>query len=323
LRAADTDQTIRVSLNPGIYNNLPIFLAADKGYFADQHLNVVITKINQSAATIIPLLARGDIDLTPVVMSPAFYNQYTQGFNLKVLASLDSEKAGWADVGYLMVRQDLWDAGAVRKLSDLRGKTIDGVALGAPVDFIARIAIQKGGLTLYDVKFGERFHDAASILQAWRNKAVDVMMGVEPNASQQEADGLAHKWIPQGEIVPWFQDGYISASTSFLRDHRDAVVRFLAAYVRAQRDIAATNGKWTPELIAEVVKWSGQPEDIVKTIPGPAYTGALGAINTESIDRQQQVWLNLKAVPKAVPIDQIIDRGPIQDAYKLLGVRMK
>jgi hypothetical protein len=93
--------------------------------------------------------------------------------------------------------------------------------------------------------------------------------------------------------------------------------------VRAQRDIAATNGKWTPELIAEVVKWSGQPEDIVKTIPGPAYTGALGAINTESIDRQQQVWLNLKAVPKAVPIDQIIDRGPIQDAYKLLGVRMK
>jgi hypothetical protein len=60
-----------------------------------------------------------------------------------------------------------------------------------------------------------------------------------------------------------------------------------------------------------------------KTVPGPAYTGALGAINTESIDRQQQVWLNLKAVPKAVPIDQIIDRTPLQDAYKLLGIKVK
>jgi NitT/TauT family transport system substrate-binding protein len=321
VRAADADQTIRVSVNPGIYNNLPIFLAADKGYFADQHLNVVITKINQSAATIIPLLARGDIDLTPVVMSPAFFNQYSQGFNLKVLASLDSEKAGWSDVGYLMVRQDLWDSGAVRKLADLRGKTIDGVALGAPVDFIARIAIQKGGLTLNDVNFGERFHDAATVLQAWRNKAVDVMVGVEPNASQLQAEGLAHKWMPQGEIVPWFQNGYISASTSFLRDHREAVVRFLAAYVRAQREIAATNGKWTPDLIAEVVKWSGQPEEIVKTIPGPAYTGALGAIDAKSIDRQQQVWLNLKVVSKAVPISQIIDRSPLQDAYRLLGIK--
>jgi ABC-type nitrate/sulfonate/bicarbonate transport system substrate-binding protein len=147
------------------------------------------------------------------------------------------------------------------------------------------------------------------------------MVGAEPGASQIQSEGLAHKWIPQGEIVPWFQDGYIGASPAFLRDHREAVVRFLAAYVRAQREIASTNGRWTPELIAEVVKWSGQPEDIVKLIPGPAYTGALGAINAKSIDRQQLVWLNLKAVPKEVPVEQIIDRGPLQDAYKLLGIK--
>lgn len=34
--ADEPSQTIRLSLNPSIYNNLPIILAADKGYFAEQ-----------------------------------------------------------------------------------------------------------------------------------------------------------------------------------------------------------------------------------------------------------------------------------------------
>ena len=87
-RGWNADQTIRVSLNPVIYNNLPLLMAADKGYFAQQHLNVVITPINQSAATIIPLLARGDIDMAQVVTAPAFFNAFSEGFNLKVVASV-------------------------------------------------------------------------------------------------------------------------------------------------------------------------------------------------------------------------------------------
>jgi NitT/TauT family transport system substrate-binding protein len=319
--AADADQTIRVSLNPVIYNNLPILMAADKGYFAQQHLNVVISTINQSAATLIPLLARGDIDIAQVVTAPAFFNAFTEGFSLKVVASVDSEKPGWSDVAWVLVRQDLWDAGTIRKPADLRGKLFDSLATGAPVDFIARTELAKAGLTTADLTYTQKLKTQADVFTALRNKAVDVVMDTEPTASQLEAQGLAHKWLPQGEIAPFYQDGYIGVSATFLRDHRDAVARFLTAFVRAQREIAAGNGKWTPETLATVVKWSGLPEEVIKTIPGPAYTGGLGKIDTSSIERQQQLWLTLKLVDKPVPVGDIVDDGPLRDAYKALGVK--
>lgn len=319
--AADPDLTVRVSLNPAIYNNLPILMAADKGYFAEQHLNVVITKINQSAATLVPLLARGDVDLAQIVTAPGFFNAFAEGFNLKLVASVDSERPGWSDVGWIMVRQDLWDAGTFRKPSDLRGHTFDALAFGAPVDFLARTEIDKAGLAVTDLTFTEKFHTNPDVVTALTNKSVDVVMSVEPSASQLQAQRLAHKWITQGDIAPWFQDGYIGVSASFLRDHREAVVRFLTAFVRAQREIAATNGKWTPEMLGIVVKWSELPEAIIKTIPGPAYTGALGKIDTQSIERQQQMWVALKLVQKPVAAADIIDIGPLKDAYKALGVK--
>jgi len=319
--AADADQTIRISLNPVIYNNLPILMAADKGYFAQQHLNVVITKINQSAATLIPLLARGDIDIAQIVTAPAFFNAFTEGFNLKIVASVDSEKDGWADVAWALVRQDLWDAGTIRRPADLRGKMFDSLASGAPVDFIARTALAKAGLSTADLTYTQKLKTQADVFVALRNKAVDVVMDTEPSASQLEAQGLAHKWLPQGEIAPFYQDGYVGVSATFLRDHRDAVVRFLTAFVRAQREIAAANAKWTPETLATVVKWSGLPEDVIKSIPGPAYTGGLGKIDTSSIDRQQQMWSALKLVDKPIAVKNIIDEGPLREAYKALAIR--
>ena len=318
--AADTDDTIRVSLNPVIYNNLPILLAADKGYFAQQHLNVVITKINQSAATLIPLLARGDIDIAQAVAAPAFFNAFSEGFNLKLVASVDSVKAGWPDVAWVMVRQDLWDAGTIRKPADLRGKTFDSRATGAPVDFIARTAIAKAGLTTSDLVYTQKLKTEPDVFTALRNKAVDVVMETEPTASALEAQGLAHKWMPQGEIAPFYQDGYVGVSATFLHDHRDAVVRFLTAFVRAQREITTTNGKWTAETLATVVKWSGLDEDVVKTIPGPTYPGGLGKMDMSSIDRQQQLWVSLKLVDKPVPVQSVVDEGPLHDAYKALGI---
>jgi ABC-type nitrate/sulfonate/bicarbonate transport system substrate-binding protein len=125
----------------------------------------------------------------------------------------------------------------------------------------------------------------------------------------------------KGKSPPFIRTAYIGVSASFVRDHRDAVVRFLTAFVRAQREIAAGNGRWTPDTLATVVKWSGLPEDVIKSIPGPAYTGGLGKIDASSIRRQQQLWVTLKLVDKPVPVESIVDDGPLRDAYKALGIK--
>lgn len=82
---------MRLALNSAALN-LPIFLAIDKGYFAREHLDVKIVRANVPAMMQLPALARGEIDIAPMVLAPGFFNQFTQGFDVK-LDRLDSEHA--------------------------------------------------------------------------------------------------------------------------------------------------------------------------------------------------------------------------------------
>jgi hypothetical protein len=63
-----------------------------------------------------------------------------------------------------LVRQDLWDAGTIRKPADLRGKIFDSLATGAPVDFIARTELAKAGLTTDDLDVPAEAQDASRLV---------------------------------------------------------------------------------------------------------------------------------------------------------------
>jgi NitT/TauT family transport system substrate-binding protein len=115
-------EKVRVPLSLVTYNNLPIFLAQDRGYFREAGLDVEIEGFNGSSTAQIPRLARGDVDIMPIALGPAFFNQFSEGFNVKLIGALSASKKGWNDTTWLVVRQDVWDSGAVRAPKDLRGK---------------------------------------------------------------------------------------------------------------------------------------------------------------------------------------------------------
>jgi NitT/TauT family transport system substrate-binding protein len=311
---------VRLSLNPGSYAYLPIFLAADRGYFTDQHLDVQITKYTGSSLTQLPMLARGDLDISPVVVGPGFFNQFTQGFDLKLLASIDQAQAGWHDTGCLLVRQDVWDSGAVRKISDLKGKLVDGGLDGTPQNYLLKQAILKGGLTFSQMTYTDKFKTVPDQFAALRNKAVDVLNGAEPICTQMQAQGLAHKWLTFSDVIPGFQASFITSSAAFLKAHPDAVKRFLIALIRAEKDIKAANGAWTPLLSSTVAKWAEIPAATVATIPGPPYTGQFGNIDATSIRTQQAFWMTEGTVKQAVIVSDIIDTTLLREAQRASGV---
>src|ERR1700678_2335418 len=144
-----TPDPVNIALNHDAFN-LPIFVAIDKGYFAQQNLDVRIQKISGSTITQLPSLARGSIDIAPIGLGPGFFNQYTGGFDVKLIASMTETPCGWNEASSVMGRQDLWDAGAVRKLSDLKGKTVDGFEPGAPPNMLMRETLTKAGLQTED-----------------------------------------------------------------------------------------------------------------------------------------------------------------------------
>jgi ABC-type nitrate/sulfonate/bicarbonate transport system substrate-binding protein len=310
---AQAGDTIQVRLFPA-FNNLPIYLALDKGYFANEHLNVVVTKINTAPSGQIPSIARGDVDLAPIQVSPGFFNQFEQGFNVKLVSSLAGPKKGWNDSVYFMVREDLWDSGKVHSLADLKGKTVDVANEASTLDFIFRRALETYKLAPADFTITHKFRTPGDWFAAFQNKAADAMPIVEPIATQLQLRGLAHKLFSLIDVAPWYQDTFIAVSPDFERNHPDAVVRFLRAVKQGQRDVLRAGGKWTPEFVAEVAKWTELPPDVINQMIGPAYTGDLGRISIDSLTRQQDYYAELGVIPKKVPIAALIDAGPLRAA---------
>jgi NitT/TauT family transport system substrate-binding protein len=303
--AADAD-VVRLMFNPSLYDELPFMVAIDKGYFTDEHLDVRVTKAPGSLGLVVPYLARGDIDVAPQVMGPAFFNQYTEGFGIKIVAPIQQARKGWNETVYFMVRQDLWDSKAIRTPADLRGKKLPKPN-GSPNDVLAFDILAKAGLTMSNVIMNVGITGSAtSFLPALRNKQYDAMSVTEPLATEFQKMGVAHRWLSYEDVIPSFQSAYLAIGPAFARDHHDAAVRFVRAFMRACRDIAAANGKWTPGLIDSESKWSGFDRSAFEAIPGPAYPGD-GKIDIDSIRRQEQLWLSLNMLQKKVPIDALID----------------
>jgi NitT/TauT family transport system substrate-binding protein len=318
-RAADAD-VVRLMFNPGLYDELPFMVALDKGYFTDEHLDVRVTKAPGSLTLVVPYLARGDIDVAPQVMGPGFFNQYTEGFGIKVVAPLDETHKGWNDTVYFMVRQDDWDSKAIRTPADLRGKKLPKPN-GSPNDVLAFDILAKAGLTIANVKMDVPIVGATTnFLPAFRNKQFDAMSIPEPVATQFEKLGIAHRWLSYQDVIPSFQTAYLAISPAFAKDHHDAAERFVRAFMRACRDIAATNGKWTPELIDSEAKWSGLDRNVIAAIPGPTYPG-LGKVDVDSIRRQEQLWLSLGMLKQSVPIAALIDESYARTARATLGIK--
>jgi NitT/TauT family transport system substrate-binding protein len=297
---------VRVALSLVTYSNLPIFLALDKGYYREAGLDVAFQGFNGSSTAQMPLLARGDVDVMPLALGPAFFNQFSQGFDVKLVGAISGQKKGWDNTTWLAVRQDEWDSKAIRVPKDLRGKIVDGVAPGSPIDFLALTALAAGGLTENDVTYGNKFRDPASWVSALTNKAVDVQGVAEPFATALQEQHLAHKWIGISDLAPWFDETFLAASVPFARDHHDALVRFMRATLRAANDITAANGRWTPELVASLAKWSQLPEATIRQIATPAYPGD-GKVDLPSVMRQQDFWHGRGLVQTVVPANAIVD----------------
>lgn len=312
---------MRIVINPTVAGYLPVFDAIEKGYFAQQHIDLVVTTTAQPTISTMPLLVRGDIDMVPLSIAPAFFNQGAAGFNVKVVASIQSSLAGYNDGVMLLVRQDVWDAGTVRKPSDLKGRTVDGLAAGSLTDMLMKEAVAAGHLTTSDLTYSQKFHSVADIDAGLHNKAVEVVSGFDPSATAFQAQKLAHKWLSIHDLMPWFQSSFWAASAQFISAHPDVVKRMLVAYLEGVRDVDRANGHWTPELLAILAKYSGLPAATLAEIPGPSYADPAGTISQYSMNRQEQAYVTDGLVPKAVPVADLIDEGPLSQARKALSRR--
>lgn len=312
---------VRLAINPLVYAHLPVMVAADKGYFAAEGVDAVIGKYPGSSNTQLPLVARGNLDVAPMVAGPALFNQQSQGFNVKVIAFETTSKRGWNESTWLLVRKDVWDSGAIRTIQDLKGHSVDGGPVGTPVNVLLRQVLAAAHLSLTDVKFSERLAAPPDWLAALHNKAVDALTAVEPIASEIVRQGYGVKLASSLDVAAWSPTATMVANPDFLEKNRDTVVHFLKAVLRADQDITRGGPRWTPELTGILAHWSQMTNDQIATIPSPSYYGDYGKIDPKLLDVQQKFWVDLGQVKQPVDIGTLIDAAAIDQARKDLKIQ--
>jgi NitT/TauT family transport system substrate-binding protein len=303
--AQSTLAPIRISFNKHFISYSALDDAIDKGYFRNAGLDLQITNYQTSANSQLPSLARGDLDITVVVPGPALFNQYTEGFDARLVASVDEARAGYLDGSVLVVRKDL--VGTIKKPADLAGKNVDGAFQGSPIALLTLQAIEAGGLKPTEVNFTTKESAVPDQLAALTNKVVDVQGTTEPTATVMQQQGVGNKWISYRDVMPGYQEAFWGVSSSFAKDHPDLVVKFLRAYLQGAADVARTNGKLTPELVATIAKWTESPPDVIRAMGATPYYGQAGTINVTGLDRVQKFWVTLGLVKAPVDVAKIID----------------
>ncbi|MCC6176017.1 MAG: ABC transporter substrate-binding protein [Chloroflexi bacterium] len=288
-----TPAHIRVAYLP-ILIGAPLFIAEDKGYFAQEGVSVEYHELWQ-ASDILAGIVAGEIDAGLGGFGPAHMNAASRGLDLRIVAPLHTERPPVATP--LVVRKELWESGEVRTVSDLRGKRVAINSKGSATEYWLWSALGTGGLTPNDVDVQILpFPDAVVALG---NGALDAAMLNEPFPTLGERQGvlvrLAEDFISDFQVTAVYYTG------QFADEHRDAGERFLRAYLRGARDLEG-NGYHTPENLAILEKWTKVPADVIADAR-PPFHDPEGRVHVQDFQQLYEFFLAQGVLNVTAPLD--------------------
>ena len=164
-------------------------------------------------------------------------NAVQRGVDVKMVGSLSTYEQGF-NSGYLMLRKDLAESGAIRDWPDFRGRSI-AITLGRPTvgDYTVARGLALGGLKLPDVNIVELpFPD---MIPAFANGNIDAAHTSEPFSTLASDRGVAAKWKATVDYAPGLTPAVLTYGPSLLHNPTDVGQRFMVAYLRGARDYTA------------------------------------------------------------------------------------
>jgi NitT/TauT family transport system substrate-binding protein len=307
--------TIKVGHLPSL-SFAPLFVALGKGYFAEQGLTLELQEF-RGAATLIPFLSTGQLDVAGAGVGTALFNAIGQNMDVKMVASLFAEPPGYGAIP-LLVRRDLFESGQVTKPADLKGKKIALNETRGAVEYVLSEALARGGLTVDDVE--PVILSLPDMPAALANKAVDAAMPGPPYALTAVENGSATILLKGDEIVDSPQFGVLYFGRRMLDPvNREAGIRFLTAFLKGARDIHG-DGWRKPENIAILNKYTKfEPQLIEKT--DHYYCDPNGQINKASLEKIQAYYLRRGYTELSAPLDlaRVIDETFLPEALARAG----
>jgi len=289
----------------------PIYVAYEKGYYAEHGLDVSTTGIN-SGTDIAVLTATNELQIGLSGIGPAFWNGIDTGLPLKIIAPGHEE--GNPVASPLMIAKKACDEGRITKVADLKGKRVSVNAPGA-TEYWLDAALRTGGLTIGDVDLQYlTFPDAVTALDSG---ALDGAIIGEPLATQAEQQGMLVR-LATDFPVQGMQVTAVYANSDWVAQNPDAAAGFVAGYLRACRDLMEAPND--PLNLTIINKYTDVPMQLIADAVKPVYQ-VDGEINIDNLITLQEFFSERGLMDFEGTIDPttVIDQDVIDSALAMLG----
>ncbi|MEQ8814110.1 MAG: ABC transporter substrate-binding protein [Thalassobaculum sp.] len=211
-------------------SSAPLFIAADKGYYAAEGLDAEL-KFFRAAQPVAVGIASGDCDFGVTGFTAGFFNLAAKGA-LKVIGAQSREEPGFDFVGFIASNQ-AYEAG-LKSIKDLPGHSMGMTQVGSTMHYMAGLLRDKYGWA-DDAVALKPLQSVPNMIAAIKGGQVDAVALPAHIVAKLVGDGNAKLigWVH--EHTPW-QLGGLFTSTRNVTERRPMVEAFVRAYRKAAKD---------------------------------------------------------------------------------------
>ena len=319
-RRAALPQATRVRAGEvGILAGAGYYLALEKGYFAEQGLDVESIHFATTAEETAPLAA-GQLEIGAGAHSAGLFNAIGRGLDIKLVADYGHSEPGRPG-NALVVRTAAVEAGELRGVPDLRGRRAAIASLSIGVVSDVRGYLAQGGLTLSDLTLEQMaFPD---MMPALSNGSVDAAIIVEPFMTLVQQTGVGTRWLYDYEVNPDHQVASVLYGPAFVREQPEAARRWMVAYLKGVRDFndgfVRGNAAAREESIQVLMKSTPIRDRALYERMTVLGLDPDGALRVDSLRADQELFLQLGQQDRAIDLDAAVDPQYVRYARQVLG----
>jgi NitT/TauT family transport system substrate-binding protein len=307
--------TLQVAYVP-VIGFAPFFVAADKGYFAEQGLTVELLAVRNVDEMLAPL-STGKVDMTMMSVTTGFLNAMNLKMDFRIVSGVGDPTAPANDATFLVVSKALADSGEVATVSDLKGRKIAINLRGSGLEYLLYKGLDQAGLTLNDVELVTI--PGREMLIALQNGAVDGAVAGGLNIEQMIGQGVATPLLATADVVANGDAGGLVFGQRLLDPaNREVGIRILTAYLKAARYL--NDGGWAdPEVTASIQTYTGMEPALIAQTPVSVYAADGTVDEVGTLDMQAfQLSQGYVEFTETIPLAQMVDLSMLSEALARL-----
>jgi NitT/TauT family transport system substrate-binding protein len=270
--------TLRTGYIPQNIIFAPLYVAMERGYFAQEGITIELTPI-QSGNEAVVQLAAGNFDVSLGGAGAGLFNAAQRGVKFTIVAPLHSERQPVSSPLVISPKR----AGELTSIADLRGKKVAVNARGAGTEYWLAQALAQGGLTMNDVEFVPMpFPNMPAALE---NGSLDAAILTEPLTTISMDNGLVQ--VLADDFIDGFTATYVYMGDGLLTQQPEVARGFMRAYLRGTRDL---QGEYMTEEVATIIeKYTEVPAAVLMRIFEPQYNPN-GTVPVQDLETLQQYF---------------------------------